>query len=243
MGPQNLEPNVLVIDDDPAIRGMVRDLLMRNHLRANAVGSTAEAERALESTRIDLVILDVLMPGEDGTTFCRRLRERSSVPILMLSALGEDVDRIVGLELGADDYLAKPFNPRELVARAKSLLRRAPPILPGESRQVQTVYRFGPFNLFPEARRLVADGEDIELTSGEFSLLLLLVQRAPRVLTRDQILGLLKGAAVNPFDRSIDTQISRIRRKLEVDPGRPHLIKTVRNLGYAFAAKVEEVRD
>lgn len=243
MGQQNFEPNILVVDDDPTIRGMVRDLLVRNHLRANAVGSTAEAERALESTRIDLVILDVLMPGEDGTTFCRRLRERSSVPILMLSALGEDVDRILGLELGADDYLAKPFNPRELVARAKSLLRRAPPLLPGESRQVQTGYRFGPFSLFPEARRLVADGEDIELTSGEFSLLLLLVQRAPRVLTRDQILELLKGAAVNPFDRSIDTQISRIRRKLEIEPGRPRLIKTVRNLGYAFAIKVEEVRD
>lgn len=243
MGALTVKPSVLVIDDDPAIREMVRDLLQRNHLRADVVGSAAEAERALESVRFDLVILDVLMPGEDGTTFCRRLRERSSIPILMLSALGEDVDRIVGLELGADDYLAKPFNPRELVARAKSLLRRAPPILPGESRQAQTSYRFGPFLLYPETRRLVASGEDIDLTSGEFSLLLLLVQRAPRVLTRDQILTLLKGASVNPFDRSIDTQISRIRRKLEINPDRPLLIKTVRNLGYAFAAKVEEVRD
>ncbi len=243
MDSQIVNPSVLVIDDDPAIRGMVRDLLLRHNLQADAVGSVAEAERTLESARFDLVILDVLMPGEDGTSFCRRLREKSSIPILMLSALGEDIDRILGLELGADDYLAKPFNPRELVARVKSLLRRAPPMLPGESRQAQTNYRFGAFRLYPETRRLLANGEDISLTSGEFSLLLLLVQRAPRVLTRDQLLTFLKGASGNPFDRSMDTQISRIRRKLEIDPSQPPLIKTVRNLGYVFAAKVDVVRD
>lgn len=241
--PKPMKANVLVVDDDAEIRIMVRDLLRRNHLEAEAVGSAAEAERALESARFDLLILDVLMPGEDGTNYCRRLRQKSNIPILMLSALGDDIDRILGLELGADDYLPKPFNPRELIARAKSLLRRAPPLLPGEAQQLRVYYEFGSFKLYPATRRLLADDENVVLTAGEFSLLLLLVQRAPRVLTRDQLLTILKGSSVNPFDRSIDTQISRIRRKLEEKSGHGAMIKTVRNLGYALAAKVEEVRE
>ncbi len=212
-------------------------------MAAEAVASADAAEHVLQSRRFDLVILDVMMPGEDGTSFCRRLRSHSSIPILMLSALGDDIDRIVGLEIGADDYLSKPFNPRELVARIKSLLRRAPPMLPGESREEDLCYAFGDFRLYPSRRQLERMGQIIELTSGEFALLLLLVERAPRVQSRDQIMTLLKGSAVGPFERSIDTQVSRIRRKLGQDPRIPSLIKTVRSLGYVFAGKVEEIRD
>lgn len=232
-------PRILIVDDDNEIRELVGGLLARNHMEARLARNVTEAEAQLEAERIDLIVLDIMMPGEDGTSFCRRLRQDSNIPIIMLTALDEDIDRIVGLEMGADDYLPKPFNPRELVARIKNVLRRAPPVRPGETHAAPQCFAFDRFRLYPETRRLTDEtGMDISLTSGEFSLLLVLIERAPRVLNRDQLLDLSRGAASNPFDRSIDAQISRLRRKLESNPRQPALIKTVRNLGYAFAAKV-----
>ena len=231
--------NILVVDDDADIRSLVESLLERNGMSVTSARSAAEAETIMERTPIDLMVLDLMMPGEDGLTFCRRVRDRSGVPIIMLTALSEDVDRILGLELGADDYLPKPFNPRELLARIKTVMRRAPNISPGESNLQNASFSFGRYMLCADRRALVRDdGQDIELTSGEFALLLALVERAPRVLTRDQLLDLSRRAAANPFDRSIDSQISRIRRKIEIDPKRPEYIKTVRSLGYAFAQEV-----
>lgn len=236
------QPRILVVDDDAEILDLVRDLLERNHFQAVLAKSAVEAERRLAEERVDLIVLDVMMPGEDGTSFCRRFRQESEIPILMLSALGSDVDRILGLELGADDYLPKPFNPRELVTRIKTILRRAPPLKPGETRQKAACYIFADYRLYPENRSLTLGDEEIVLTSGEFALLLALIEHAPRILSRDQLLEFSRGAAANPFDRSIDTHISRLRSKLEPDPRRPSLIKTVRNIGYAFAVPVEKAQ-
>ena len=236
------EPRILVVDDDADIRTLVRDLLERNHMRVSLSRTVAEAEKHIANESVDLIVLDVMMPGEDGTSFCRRLRLESEVPILMLSALGSDVDRILGLEFGADDYLPKPFNPRELVTRIRTILRRAPPLKPGDIRHKAACYSFAGFRLYPETRSLQSGDHEIELTSGEFALLLALIEHAPRILSRDQLLEYSRGAAANPFDRSIDTHISRLRNKLEPDVRRSSLIKTVRNMGYAFAATVEKTR-
>lgn len=232
-------PKILVVDDDIKIRDLVRDLLERNHMLAITADGVATAERLLEQERFDMIVLDIMMPGEDGTSYCRRLRQTSNIPILMLSALGEDIDRIVGLEMGADDYLAKPFNPRELIARIKSILRRSPPLRVGESHQSSACLAFDRFRMYPDSRQLETAKGPVEVTSGEFALLLALAEASPRILSRDQLLDLSRGAVANPFDRSIDTHISRLRRKLEQDPKKPVLIKTVRNLGYALAVKVE----
>ncbi|MEO0550425.1 MAG: response regulator [Pseudomonadota bacterium] len=231
-------PKILVVDDDIEIRKLLQDLLERSHMRTQTAKSVAEARARLEAERFDLIVLDVMMPEEDGTSFCRQLRQESNVPIIMLSALGDAIDRILGIEMGADDYLPKPFNSRELIVRIKSLLRRAPPLRAGETHQSNQCIIFNEFKLFPETRCLKSETGPIELTSGEFSILLALIEHAPRVLSRDQLLDLSRGASSNPFDRSIDTHISRLRRKLEQDPRRPALIKTVRNFGYAFAAKI-----
>jgi len=231
--------DILVVDDDPEIRSLVEDLLKRNGMRPASARSAAEARAALDGKRFDLVLLDLMMPGEDGLSFCRSLRETSTVPVIMLTALNEDIDRILGLEIGADDYLPKPFHPRELLARIKSVLRRAPKIRPGETDAPASDYAFGPFRVNVQARLVETDdGETVDLTSGEFALLLTLLERAPRVLSRDQLLEFSRGAAANPFDRSIDSQISRLRRKLEKNPKSPEYVKTVRGLGYAFAGKV-----
>ncbi len=237
----SVPPRILVLDDDPEIVELVTGVLERNEMRALGVSSTAEADKALMSFDADLIILDLMMPGEDGLTYCRRLRAKSEVPVIMLTALGDDIDRILGLELGADDYLCKPFNPRELIARIKSVLRRAQDHLSAEE-TVSKAYRFGAFTLFPESRvLLVEDGGEVELTAGEFDLLQVLVEAAPRVLSRDQLLDLSRGVDASSYDRSIDSQISRIRNKIEPDPRRPDFIKTVRNLGYVFATPVKRV--
>lgn len=230
---------ILVVDDDADILSLLEGVLGRSGMIARTARSAAAAETALESFPADLIVLDLMMEGEDGLSFCRRLRMQSNVPIIMLTALVEDVDRIVGLEIGADDYLSKPFNPRELVARIKSVLRRARYDKPVEDKGGSLVFTFGPFNLSPAHMSLThQDSGPVQLTSGEFILLLALVERAPRVLSRDQLLDLSRGAVANPFDRSIDSQISRLRSKIEVEPRFPEYIKTVRNLGYAFAASV-----
>ncbi|MEE4154831.1 MAG: response regulator [Erythrobacter sp.] len=235
-------PTILVVDDDSELLGLVAGMLERGGMRTLTARSVAEAEVTLAEREPDLMVLDLMMPGEDGLSFCRRWRANSNLPIIMLTAMGEDIDRIVGLEMGADDYLGKPFNPRELIARIKAVLRRRDAgTLPPDAAP-QRALRFGPFVLLPDQRLLKgAGGADIALTSGEFALLLALVERAPRVLSRDTLLDLSRGVNTNPFDRSIDSQISRIRRKLEANPRQPQFIKTVRNLGYAFSAPVTRV--
>jgi len=235
-------PHILIIDDDSEIRGLISELLDRNAMVAEKAKNTTQAEAILKDRRVDLVVLDVMMPGEDGLAFCQRIRRDSQIPIIMLTALGDDVDRILGLEFGADDYLPKPFNPRELIARIKTVLRRAPPLKPTETYRRHYQYAFADLLLDVEQRALRRQsGDIIDLTSGEYALLLTLIEHSPRVLSRDQLLDLTRGAVANPFDRSIDSQISRLRRKIEPDPKRAQLIKTVRNIGYAFAAKIEKV--
>jgi two-component system OmpR family response regulator len=232
-------PSVLIVDDDREIRRLVSRFLVENGMRATAVADAAEAGRALGSGDFDIVVLDVMLPGEDGLSFARRLREaRVGTPILMLTARGEDTDRIVGLEIGADDYLSKPFNPRELLARIRAVLRRS-----GEraSRAPQAKLRvFAGWRLDTLRRELRRpDGTLVPMTDTEFDLLCVFADNAQRVLSRDQLLDRLRGRQAQAFDRSIDVAVMRLRRKVEVDPARPDLIRTVRNGGYMFTPAVE----
>lgn len=236
----NDKPLILIIDDDPQIRELTAKLLEGNGFSTVTAGRTADADPILAGRRVDLILLDIMMPNEDGRQFCQRVRQTSKIPIIMLTALRDDIDRIVGLEIGADDYVTKPFTPLELVARIKAVLRRAPMTLPGEAQQRHRRYVFGDFMLDVDLRQLRRHDEtEIDLTTGEFALLLALIEARPRVLSRDQLLDLTRGAASNPFDRSIDTHISRLRKKIEPDPRKTKFIKTVRNLGYAFAGKID----
>jgi len=233
-------PAILIVDDDPDIRELVRGVLERSGMQVSTAQSVADAEAIVAAGQVDLIVLDLMIPGEDGLSYCRRLRTSApEIAVIMLTAMAEDVDRIVGLEIGADDYLGKPFNPRELVARIKAVLRRRTVTAASPAAPASLTYGFGPFRLRPDQMALIEEGGgEIVLTSGEFALLLALVERAPRVLSRDALLDLSRGVNTNPFDRSIDSQISRIRRKIETDPRQPAYIKTVRNLGYVFAASV-----
>jgi two-component system OmpR family response regulator len=232
--------HILVVDDDVEIRGLLRDYLTRNDFRVTTVGDGQGMWQALEQARVDLVILDLMLPGDDGLVLCRNLRARSAVPIIMLTARGEDLDRIVGLEMGADDYLPKPFNPRELLARIKVILRRAKGVpLGGLPDHVQRIH-FAGWVLDVTARHLVApDGLVVTLSAGEYRLLRVFLEHPNRVLTRDQLLDLSQGKDYGPFDRSIDVQVSRLRRRLREDSKEPVLIKTVRGEGYVFAAQVK----
>ena len=235
----NSTPSILVVDDDPQIRELTAQLLNSNGLTAVTASCTEDAEAVLASSTIDLIVLDLMMPGEDGRQFCQRLRQSSKIPIIMLTAMRDDIDRIVGLEMGADDYVTKPFTPLELVARIKAVLRRVSGSLQIEDGVATKQYSFGDLILDVDRRQLQRTDETIvDLTSGEFALLLILIEARPRVLSRDQLLDLTRGASSNPFDRSIDTHISRLRKKIEPEAHRSSYIKTVRNLGYAFAGKV-----
>jgi two-component system OmpR family response regulator len=239
----SLAPHVLALDDDPSVRQLVRDYLIENELRVTAVASGAEFMAVMGSETIDLVVLDLRLQGEDGMQIARRLRETSTVPILMLTGRADEADRVMGLELGADDYLTKPFSPRELLARIRALLRR--------SRAQATVadaiarvraYRFGGWELNIGLRRLKsAQGRTVELTNGEFSLLAAFVSAPQRVLSRDQLLDLSRLHNAEVYDRSIDVQILRLRRKIEADPAQPQFIKTERGAGYFFDATVDVV--
>jgi len=231
--------SILVVEDDPEIRELLDGLLAREGFRVMAVGDAAAMDRAMARAAPDLVILDVMLPGEDGLSICRRLRANTSIPLLMLTAKGDDVDRIVGLEMGADDYLPKPFNPRELIARIRAVLRRAsgpPPSGPASRRLV-----FADWLVDLDAREVRRNGGEIlELTSAEFDLLAAFVTHPQRVLNRDQLLDWTQGRMANPLDRSIDVQVSRLRKKIEPDGRNPTLIKTVRNGGYTLTVPVRE---
>lgn len=235
-------PHILVVDDHREIRDAVTRYLEKNGMRATAARDATDMDAKLAKGHFDLIVLDVMMPGEDGLSVCRRLSTKGSIPILLLTALGEETDRIVGLEIGADDYLAKPFNPRELIARIKAILRRA---VRSESYAGSLTGRriaFSHWILDTDSRVLSRpEGQQIDLTSSEFKLLVVLLERARSVLSRDQLLDLTSGRAASVFDRTIDNQISRLRRKIESDPSRPRLITTVRGGGYCLAADVKEM--
>jgi two-component system OmpR family response regulator len=230
-------PHILVVDDDREIRDLLNRFLVKHGLRVSTARDGVEMSRILDGAAIDLVVLDLMLPGEDGLSLCRKLRSTTNLPVIMLTAMGEDTDRIVGLEMGADDYLPKPFNPRELLARVKAVLRRVQS-LPAASPKGDTA-KFDGWTLDLGSRRLTSpQGEEVELSTGEYDLLLAFATHPRRVLSRDQLLDLARGRTAAPFDRSVDIQVMRLRRKIEADPKEPRLIKTVRGGGYMFAAEV-----
>ena len=235
----DVSPHILVVDDDREIRDLTGRYLRKHGFRVESAADAKAMDRLLRDGRFDLIVLDLMLPGEDGLSICRRLRASTRIPILMLTAVAEDTDRIIGLEIGADDYLTKPFNPRELLARIRAVLRRAEGA-GSAADPVEGVLIFSGWRLDP-ARRELRDpqGVLIELTAGEFGLLMALVERPRRVLSRDRLLDLTKGRDAQPFDRSIDVQVSRLRRKIEPDPKNPDMIKTVRSGGYIFTLPVE----
>jgi two-component system, OmpR family, response regulator len=233
-------PHLLVVDDDREIRSLLTRLLSRRGYRVTTAREEQEMQEALISSRIDLVILDIMLPGKDGLTLCRELQASKSIPVIMLTARGEATDRIIGLEVGADDYLAKPFDVRELEARIRAVLRRTPAERAGSNGDGKPIFAFSGWRLDARQRHLFSpEGAMVDLTSGEFDLLLAFVERPQRVLSRNQLLDLARGRDAAPFDRSIDVQVSRLRRKIEADPRTPELIKTVRSGGYMFTSVVE----
>ncbi len=239
-----VQPHVLALDDDPAIRQLVGEYLADNEFRVTTVATGAEFDAAFARETIDLVILDLRLQGEDGLQIARRLRETSTIPILVLTGRADEADRVMGLELGADDYLTKPFSPRELLARLRALLRRArvQATVADAIAQVRA-YRFGPWELNIGLRRLrSAVGESVNLTNGEFSLLAAFVSSPQRILSREQLLDLSRLHNDEVYDRSIDVQILRLRRKIESDPTHPRFIRTERGAGYVFDSSVEIVR-
>jgi two-component system OmpR family response regulator len=236
-------PHILVVDDDREIRDLLSKFLERQGMRVTSARDAKEARKLWPLGRYHLVVLDLMLPGESGLDVARWIRSQGETPIVMLTAMAEETDRIVGLELGADDYLGKPFNPRELLARIRAVLRRASGegAGPGAKEAPAKVIRFAGWLLEPARRRLLnPDGVEVPLTGGEYELLQVMVERANRVLTRDMLMDLLRGRQAGPFDRAIDVAVSRLRRKLEDDGRNPSLIKTVRGGGYVLAATVEK---
>jgi two-component system OmpR family response regulator len=233
-------PHILVVDDDREIRELLARFLERQGFRVTAVRDAREARRIWPNGHFQLIVLDLMLPGEGGLDFARWLRGQSEVPIVMLTAMGEETDRIIGLELGADDYMPKPFNPRELLARIRAVLRRAGDASERRADSPLRAIEFGGWKLEPARRRLLnPEGVEVPLTGGEYDLLMALVDRANRVLTRDLLLDVLRGRQAGPFDRAIDVAVSRLRRKLEDDGRNARLIKTVRGGGYVLAAEVK----
>ena len=231
--------SVLLVEDDAEIGALISRYLGANQIAVTSVETGAAMDEALRQADYDLVLLDLNLPGEDGLSICRRLRRESSIPIVIVTAQSEDVDKIVGLEMGADDYVAKPFNPRELLARIRAVLRRTAGLQPVADDNARQVYRFSGWRVDVTAREVVApSGSRIAMTAAEFDLLYALCEHPNRVLTRDQLIGLTHGPVEGPPARSIDTLISRLRQKMETDLRSPRLIQTVRSEGYMFSAQV-----
>jgi two-component system, OmpR family, phosphate regulon response regulator OmpR len=236
-----LKPRVLVVDDDARLRAMLVELLRRNDFDAVPAANCAAANRALTADEFELVVLDLTLPDGNGLDFCRDMRERGdATAVLMLTAQGDDVDRVLGLEIGADDYLAKPCNPRELVARLRAILRRtgARSAVPGAPVAGTEQIRFGVCTLDPASRMLTRAGESAQLTTAEFAVLFALVTRAGQTLSRDQLARLARGRNAAAFDRSIDMQVSRLRKLIEPDPSKPRYLQTVWGAGYTFVPDV-----
>lgn len=227
---------VLLVEDDARLAGMVADYLGEAGIRSAIAGTGREAQRLLKRDAFDAVILDLMLPDTDGLDLCKHIRAESTIPLLMLTARGDPLDRVVGLELGADDYLPKPFEPRELLARLRAILRRSRDTAPAD------VLRFGRLEIDRAARQVRIDGEEKPLTGFQYTLLLALAERAGRVLSRDALMDLTRGSALEEFDRSIDVHISRIRAAIEDDPKKPRRILTVRGAGYVFAKEQDRGR-
>ena len=234
------QDHILIVDDDAEIRGLLGEYLQKQGYRATAVADGKGLRAAMDKSRPDVIILDLMLPGEDGLALCRDLRARSEIPIIMLTARGDETDRIVGLELGADDYVAKPFNPRELLARIKSVLRRTRSLPDNLKPEEAGSYRFAGWTLDVATRNLTgADGVVVPLGGTEFRLLRIFLEHPNRVLTRDQLIDLMLSRDAAPFDRAIDVQVSRLRHRLGEDAKEPAIVKTVRGQGYVFAARVD----
>jgi two-component system phosphate regulon response regulator OmpR len=231
-----LKTRILVVDDDQRLRDLLTRYLGEQKFEVRAVADAPAMDKQLSRERYDLLVLDLMLPGEDGLAICRRLRAAGGAPaIIMLTAKGDEVDRIVGLEMGADDYLPKPFNPRELVARIHAVLRRKPRAgVPGAPGAEDGVHRFGAFEFSPSTRELKKDGKAVALTTGEYSVLKALVEHPRQPLSRDKLMELARGREYEVFDRSIDVQISRLRKLVEDDPSHPRYIQTVWGHGYVF---------
>jgi len=233
----NRTDRILVVDDDPELRRLLSEYLTDVGFAVDLAGDGEQMRRVLAQSAPDAIVMDLMLPGADGLTLTREVRAKSNVPILMLSARGEEIDRVVGLEVGADDYLPKPFSPRELLARLRALLRRtqATPVAQHDDGPA-----FGPYRIDLAARRLLKDGAEIELSGAEFDLLKVLAERPGRVLSRDVLLDLLKGYERDPFDRTVDNRVARLRRRIEPDPTHPVFIRTVRGEGYLFNPRGEQ---
>ncbi|MCP4386518.1 MAG: response regulator [Hyphomicrobiales bacterium] len=235
-------PHILIVDDSADIREPLARYLAKSGLRVVTADGGSEMRRVLKTNAIDLVVLDIMMPGEDGLSLCRMLRETTELPVILLTAMTEDTDRVVGLEIGADDYVTKPFNPRELLARIKAVLRRSRALPPQAPERETRQLRFDRWTLDTARREIVAeDGIAVALSTTEFRLLSVLVRRPHMVLSREQLLDLTSGRSLEPFERSIDNQVSRLRKKVEADPKSPTIIKTVWGGGYVLASDVSEI--
>ncbi|BBP01983.1 response regulator [Sulfuriferula nivalis] len=233
---ETLQAHLLVVDDDDGLRNLLEQYLTGNGFTVSLAASGSEMDEILTHAQPDLVILDLMMPGEDGLSIARRLRASTTLPVIMLSARGEDIDRIVGLEVGADDYLAKPFNPRELLARIRAVLRRKQtPAAEAATENEST--SFADFVLDLSAQRLTRAGVEVSLTTAEFAILQIFTSHPNRVLSRDQLMDMLKGYDRDPFDRSIDVRVTRLRRKIEDNPTEPVYIRTIWGQGYLFSPK------
>jgi len=226
---------ILVVDDDPGIRRLLTRYLTEQGYQTAAVSDGKGMDQWLQSNQPDLIILDLMLPGEDGLSLTRKIRATGNTPIIMLTARGEEVDRIVGLEMGADDYLPKPFNPSELLARIRAVLRRGAASAEESGSLTDKLIRFGDFTLNIASMELSNNGNKIALTTGEIELLAVLAQNPERVLTRDQLMDKLSGSIRDPFDRSIDVRITRLRSKIETKPSTPQFIHTVWGKGYRFS--------
>ena len=236
-------PHLLVVDDDRDIRQLLARFLGEHGFRVSQAADVKSAQKVVAGARLDLIILDLMLPGEDGLSFFRALRaQKNNIPVLILTAMADETDRIIGLELGADDYVTKPFNPREVLARIRAILRRIAAGPPAAAQADVVEYRFDGWRLFVHRRELRSPaGIGVSLSSGEFDLLVAFVQHPQVVLSREQLLDLARGRAAGLFDRSVDIQVSRLRRKLDSDPDRSSIIRTVRNGGYVFSVPVSVV--
>jgi two-component system OmpR family response regulator len=238
--PESIAPHILVVDDDPQIRALLEEYLAESGLRVSSAATGNDMSQILSDEAIDLVVLDLRLAGEDGMAIARSLRAQSAIPIVMLTGVRDEADRVMGLELGADDYLTKPFSPRELLARIRTVLRRTKSAVPGPARREIRAFRFGEFELNLRTRRLKSrDSGIIALTNGEFNLLAALLSAPERILTRDQLLEASRVYDNEVYDRAIDIQVLRLRRKIEQDPSQPKIIVTERGVGYVFSSPVE----
>jgi two-component system phosphate regulon response regulator OmpR len=226
---------ILVVDDDMRLRALLERYLVEQGFIVRSVANFEQMTRLMERENFHLLVLDLMLPGEDGLSICRKLRQQENeIPIIMLTAKGDEVDRIIGLEMGADDYLPKPFNPRELLARIRAVLRRKAKDVPGAPTQEETLVKFGPFSFNLATREMKKDDQLMPLTSGEFAVLKVLVSHAREPLSRDKLMNMARGRDYSAMERSIDVQVSRLRRMIEDDPANPRYIQTVWGLGYVF---------